>query len=253
VYSNQRSTAEARRATTFTCTSLPLSIPCFYCVHLAYYSSPPAVIVVAVTGSCIFVFSRQNPPSLGASRTKSSIGIALQLSESGSLDYATLPCLALRRLLPHLPLYTTLHSPPPPSLACCLRLWQYISHRCSDRTRFISCFRYSSLCLRATMPARAADLDEALQKKGGLTLSQLANYDDLITDALVDRVSLVAGLMQCSSRHKKLISSLPGLLLVRHSQAEAQLPPLPRHSGGGSMQDPPVRCNHKQGRHPGAS
>ncbi|KAK3109419.1 histone lysine methyltransferase Set9, partial [Teratosphaeriaceae sp. CCFEE 6253] len=28
----------------------------------------------------------------------------------------------------------------------------------------------------------------ALQKKGGLTLSQLANYDDLITDALVDRV-----------------------------------------------------------------
>lgn len=43
-----------------------------------------------------------------------------------------------------------------------------------------------------TMPARAADLDEALQKKGGLTLSQLANYDDLITDALVDRVSPTA-------------------------------------------------------------
>lgn len=40
------------------------------------------------------------------------------------------------------------------------------------------------------MPARdAAELDEALKKKGGLTLSQLANYDDLITDALVDRVS----------------------------------------------------------------
>lgn len=39
------------------------------------------------------------------------------------------------------------------------------------------------------MPARAADLDTALQKKGGLNLSQLANYDDLITDALVDRVS----------------------------------------------------------------
>lgn len=42
------------------------------------------------------------------------------------------------------------------------------------------------------MPARAADLDEALSKKGGLTLSQLANYDDLITDALVDRVSIFA-------------------------------------------------------------
>jgi histone-lysine N-methyltransferase SUV420H len=45
------------------------------------------------------------------------------------------------------------------------------------------------------MPARAADLDEALKKKGGLTLSQLANYDDLITDALVDRVSPLAVLM----------------------------------------------------------
>ena len=39
------------------------------------------------------------------------------------------------------------------------------------------------------MPRHAADLEEALKKKGGLTLSQLANYDDLITDALVDRVS----------------------------------------------------------------
>ena len=39
------------------------------------------------------------------------------------------------------------------------------------------------------MPRQAADLEEALNKKGGLTLSQLANYDDLITDALVDRVS----------------------------------------------------------------
>ncbi|EME84811.1 uncharacterized protein MYCFIDRAFT_152998 [Pseudocercospora fijiensis CIRAD86] len=38
------------------------------------------------------------------------------------------------------------------------------------------------------MKPQAADLDEALRKKGGLTLSQLANYDDLITDALVDKV-----------------------------------------------------------------
>jgi len=38
------------------------------------------------------------------------------------------------------------------------------------------------------MPTRAAPLDEALAKKGGLTLQQLATYDDLITDALVDRV-----------------------------------------------------------------
>jgi len=41
------------------------------------------------------------------------------------------------------------------------------------------------------MPRHAADLEEALKKKGGLTLSQLANYDDLITDALVDRVCIL--------------------------------------------------------------
>lgn len=33
-----------------------------------------------------------------------------------------------------------------------------------------------------------ADLAEALNKKGGLTLTQLAIYDDILTDALVDRV-----------------------------------------------------------------
>ncbi|KAK5174767.1 histone lysine methyltransferase Set9 [Saxophila tyrrhenica] len=38
------------------------------------------------------------------------------------------------------------------------------------------------------MPRQPVDLEEALKKKGGLTLSQLANYDDLITDTLVDRV-----------------------------------------------------------------
>lgn len=32
-------------------------------------------------------------------------------------------------------------------------------------------------------------LDKALSKKAGLTLAQLASYDDLVTDALVDRVS----------------------------------------------------------------
>nr|OQO20886.1 hypothetical protein B0A51_11348 [Rachicladosporium sp. CCFEE 5018] len=38
------------------------------------------------------------------------------------------------------------------------------------------------------MAPHVNDLEEALKKKGGLTLSQLANYDDIITDALVDRV-----------------------------------------------------------------
>jgi histone-lysine N-methyltransferase SUV420H len=37
-------------------------------------------------------------------------------------------------------------------------------------------------------PQHAADLEDALNKKGGLTLSQLANYDDWATDALVDKV-----------------------------------------------------------------
>jgi histone-lysine N-methyltransferase SUV420H len=40
------------------------------------------------------------------------------------------------------------------------------------------------------MPPRAVDLEEALRKKGGLTLSQLANYDDILTDTLVDRVGV---------------------------------------------------------------
>jgi len=33
-------------------------------------------------------------------------------------------------------------------------------------------------------------LGDALAKKGGLTLSQLVDYDDRLTDSLVDRVCL---------------------------------------------------------------
>jgi hypothetical protein len=36
--------------------------------------------------------------------------------------------------------------------------------------------------------AAAAAAKESQKKKGGLTLAQLASYDDVITDALVDRV-----------------------------------------------------------------
>jgi hypothetical protein len=102
------------------------------------------------------------------------------------------------------------------------------------------------------MPARAADLDEALKKKGGLTLSQLANYDDLITDALVDRVSPLALLMPRPAT-QELTLNPSGLLLVCHSQAETQLPPFTRHPGGSGLQDPPGRCHYTQGREPGAS
>jgi hypothetical protein len=39
------------------------------------------------------------------------------------------------------------------------------------------------------MPRRVPFLEDSLAKKGGLTLTQLIDYDDRITDALVDRVS----------------------------------------------------------------
>lgn len=41
------------------------------------------------------------------------------------------------------------------------------------------------------MAPQAASLEHALTKKGGLTLSQLANYDDWATDALVDKVCIL--------------------------------------------------------------
>ena len=40
-------------------------------------------------------------------------------------------------------------------------------------------------------------LGEALSKRGGLTLSQLASYDDLITDALIDHVRVIRLWMHC--------------------------------------------------------
>jgi [histone H4]-N-methyl-L-lysine20 N-methyltransferase len=46
-------------------------------------------------------------------------------------------------------------------------------------------------------------LREALAKKGGLTFSQLASYDDLITDALVDRVSQ-SHILEGRSRQKPM-------------------------------------------------
>lgn len=77
------------------------------------------------------------------------------------------------------------------------------------------------------MPRRAADLDEALKKKGGLTLSQLANYDDLLTDTLVDRVRHV--LPGCNPFAD---DSVLGLLLVCDSQTETELSRVPRCARG---------------------
>lgn len=45
-------------------------------------------------------------------------------------------------------------------------------------------------------PTSVAPLEEALAKKGGLTLQQLVTYDDVVTDALVDRVCILASCTQ---------------------------------------------------------
>jgi len=39
-------------------------------------------------------------------------------------------------------------------------------------------------------------IKDAMAKKDRLTLSQLASYDDILTDALVDHVSSVLGLLR---------------------------------------------------------
>lgn len=55
------------------------------------------------------------------------------------------------------------------------------------------------------MPIMA--LDKALSKKACLTLTQLASYDDLVTDALVDSVSPI--LAQEFLRISFIISWIP--------------------------------------------
>lgn len=90
------------------------------------------------------------------------------------------------------------------------------------------------------MPPQAADLEEALKKKGGLTLSQLANYDDIITDALVDRVCA------CQVPFFMLTTNtvLVGLLLVVDPETQAKLPSMSRSPRGRHLQDPPTICNY---------
>lgn len=52
------------------------------------------------------------------------------------------------------------------------------------------------------LSAGGVPLKDALEKKGkgGLTLAQLASYDDLITDGMVDHVGLRRTLSTCASR-----------------------------------------------------
>ena len=103
VYSNERSTGEARRAIVFLGILPPNSHYSFYCASL--HPIHRLQLLSQSRDPAYLFFSRQNPPSLGASRTKRSIGIPTARFRP-TCGFATL--LALRRLLPHLPpLYTT--------------------------------------------------------------------------------------------------------------------------------------------------
>ena len=92
----------------------------------------------------------------------------------------------------------------------------------------------------------AADLEEALNKKGGLSLSQLANYDDLITDALVDRVRLRPSheLPLHRDEEEWLTVSNTGVLLVIDSETQSQLPRMSWRPREGCVQDYTRSCNH---------
>ena len=65
-------------------------------------------------------------------------------------------------------------------------------HDCSLSLLNTLVYEYISALLdfRSTIAIRIMSIREALNKRGGLTLSQLASYDDLITDALVDHVRI---------------------------------------------------------------
>jgi hypothetical protein len=144
VYSNERSTGEARRAVVCSHSPTSLTLPFLWCISTSYSS---LTIIVAVTGSCIFVFLAKPSPSLGASRTKRRIGIPTARFRPSA---ASLPCPALRRLLPHLPpLYTT-YAPPiyttlATSLACCLRLRKTpVTHACIALDSFLLLLFFST-------------------------------------------------------------------------------------------------------------
>lgn len=84
---------------------------------------------------------------------------------------------------------------------------------------------------------KAAPLEDALAKKGGLTLSQLVDYDDRLTDALVDRVCAVR-----VSSHHTVTDGFQGILLDDHPQTPPRLPCVPRSAGGRCVPHSPGSC-----------
>lgn len=77
-------------------------------------------------------------------------------------------------------------------------------------------------------------------KKQPLTLAQLAAYDDILTDALVDHVSTFAGITRGAATHitaAKLTELYLGVLLDNNSQEPLILPPFTRNTRRRYRQD----------------
>jgi hypothetical protein len=61
------------------------------------------------------------------------------------------------------------------------------------------------------MPSRTPSSEDSLPKRGALTLTRLVDYDDRITDALVDRVSTRRNLSSAPTRTLTAYRSTTGL------------------------------------------
>lgn len=77
-------------------------------------------------------------------------------------------------------------------------------------------------------------------KKQRLTLAQLAAYDDILTDALVDHVSPLL-----SSRSRPA-PDFSGIFLDRHSQEQERIPLVPRYYGSSGHFYPSEMCNSRE-------
>lgn len=136
-----------------------------------------------------------------------------------------------RTRLPHVPVFTTTEI----------------------KTPLVHNVRSTLLFLRLSESAMAQqDLGKALAKKGGLTLAQLASYDDVLTDALVDRVSIPIHLKQLRREEKRIYLIFPmantGILLGDHPQEPHALLPFARHPRRRNRIHPPFRRHRRKGR-----
>jgi len=80
-----------------------------------------------------------------------------------------------------------------------------------------------------------------LEAKGRLTLAQLASYDDVLTDAMVDRVRVAM------SRSVTALTRDTGMVLDDSSQESEQILPCSRHPGRHRRVDPTTFYHHSTG------